>query len=453
MAYTIHIEGLEELKQKLSANVTEESVKEFLAKSAMEVEKNAKLNSPVDTGRLRASINNKVEIGPSRARAIIGTNVTYACVVGGHHPVYEPIMGTSARIGTYPYNAVLSKDGEPHTLIAKHKFYKPEITAISIQTRKERNPLIITVDHLVLILRDGKVLWEQSQLLKQSDMVFGKRSHNAILDNSNKVSYLCFCGTIFWVNKYDLNNRDPKYCSCECRHKYGTHALNKGMHWELSEETKNKHRGSNNSQWRDGSCLKPYDYNFNGNLKDQVKQRDGFQCQECQSPFDLIVHHRDWNKMNSNFDNLITVCRSCHGKLNRQDCELPDVNLSVFIPKPILRIDYKTIKRDGKGNIPFLYDLTVSNENSFMVSGMIIHNSFVEFGTSPHFPPLAAMQPWARRHGFPPGNAGAYLVARAIAQHGTKGRFYMKKGFEQSLNTINTLMRALGESIKMKLEK
>src|SRR3990167_4093527 len=157
MAYTIHVEGLEELKQKLSANVTEASVKEFLAKSAMEVEKNAKLNSPVDTGRLRASINNKVEIGTGRARAIIGTNVTYA-----------------------PYQ---------------------------------------------------------------------------------------------------------------------------------------------------------------------------------------------------------------------------------------------------------------------------------EFGTAPHFPPLAAMQPWARRHGFPPGNAGAYLVARAIAQHGTKGKFYMKKGFEQSLNTINTLMRALGESIKMKLEK
>lgn len=42
---------------------------------------------------------------------------------------------------------------------------------------------------------------------------------------------------------------------------------------------------------------------------------------------------------------------------------------------------------------------------------------FVHEGTRPHWPPLRALEGWARRHGFP----NAYLVARAISIKGTKG--------------------------------
>lgn len=58
------------------------------------------------------------------------------------------------------------------------------------------------------------------------------------------------------------------------------------------------------------------------------------------------------------------------------------------------------------------------------------YSSFVEFGTRPHFPPLSAMQPWARRHGFPTGKAGAFLVALAIARHGTRPRYMFKYALE-----------------------
>ena len=54
----------------------------------------------------------------------------------------------------------------------------------------------------------------------------------------------------------------------------------------------------------------------------------------------------------------------------------------------------------------------------------------VEDGSSPHFPPLSALQPWAVRHGFPPGSAGAFLVARAIAQRGTKGHHMLREGLK-----------------------
>lgn len=42
---------------------------------------------------------------------------------------------------------------------------------------------------------------------------------------------------------------------------------------------------------------------------------------------------------------------------------------------------------------------------------------FVHEGTRPHWPPIQALEGWAKRHGFP----NAYLVAKAIAMHGTKG--------------------------------
>lgn len=55
----------------------------------------------------------------------------------------------------------------------------------------------------------------------------------------------------------------------------------------------------------------------------------------------------------------------------------------------------------------------------------------VEEGRRPHWPPLAALQPWARRHGFPAGRAGAFLVARAIAARGTKARHMFRDGFRE----------------------
>lgn len=47
---------------------------------------------------------------------------------------------------------------------------------------------------------------------------------------------------------------------------------------------------------------------------------------------------------------------------------------------------------------------------------------FVHEGTRPHFPPLEAIEPWARRHGVEP-----FLVARAIAQRGTEPKKYLEE--------------------------
>jgi hypothetical protein len=57
----------------------------------------------------------------------------------------------------------------------------------------------------------------------------------------------------------------------------------------------------------------------------------------------------------------------------------------------------------------------------------------VEFGSKPHFPPIAAIQRWVHLKGLASSEAEeksiAFAIARKIAARGTVGRFYLTKGY------------------------
>lgn len=42
----------------------------------------------------------------------------------------------------------------------------------------------------------------------------------------------------------------------------------------------------------------------------------GEQCEICGSPSDIIAHHIDGDRTNNAIENLVPVCRSCHGKIH-----------------------------------------------------------------------------------------------------------------------------------------
>jgi len=71
---------------------------------------------------------------------------------------------------------------------------------------------------------------------------------------------------------------------------------------------------------------------------------------------------------------------------------------------------------------------------------------FVEYDTRPHFPPPAALESWAHRHGF----SNVFIVCRKIARRGTKGKKMLTTALEESKEKINSMMAELGESIKGK---
>jgi endogenous inhibitor of DNA gyrase (YacG/DUF329 family) len=91
----------------------------------------------------------------------------------------------------------------------------------------------------------------------------------------------------------------------------------------ISFETRNKMSLSRlkekNPNWRGGIQYEPYSAEFNDTLKELIRQRDGYKCQMCgvsqmECIKKLSIHHIDYNKLNSNPKNLISLCEGCHTK-------------------------------------------------------------------------------------------------------------------------------------------
>ena len=123
---------------------------------------------------------------------------------------------------------------------------------------------------------------------------------NSMHWKGGKVKKECvICGKIFYVDVFRKNG--AKNCSRECSKKYQI--------------------GENTANWRGGKSFEPYIPTFTKRLKKQIRKRDNYTCQECnmnekQLGYNLAVHHIDYDKKNSNLDNLISLCRSCHSQTN-----------------------------------------------------------------------------------------------------------------------------------------
>ena len=92
-----------------------------------------------------------------------------------------------------------------------------------------------------------------------------------------------------------------------------------------SKKTKEKMRltklGKNNPNWIEDRSLFIYPDDWTDILRESIRQRDNYVCQECGTHQDeldkkLDVHHIDYDKDNCNPTNLITLCRKCHIKTN-----------------------------------------------------------------------------------------------------------------------------------------
>ena len=73
------------------------------------------------------------------------------------------------------------------------------------------------------------------------------------------------------------------------------------------------------------------------------------------------------------------------------------------------------------------------------------YGPYVEFGTKPHFPPPAALEGWARRHGI---SGGGYVVARKIAIKGTKAQPYMTPAAEDGAGFVRRQVPVLAAEVE-----
>lgn len=90
----------------------------------------------------------------------------------------------------------------------------------------------------------------------------------------------------------------------------GKEPWNKGITFEQI-------RGDNHWNWKGGISGKGYTEEWTNKLRDSIRARDNYACQECgllqsELEYKLDVHHISENKNDNNPDSLITLCRSCH---------------------------------------------------------------------------------------------------------------------------------------------
>ena len=117
------------------------------------------------------------------------------------------------------------------------------------------------------------------------------------------------CGKEFYIRASRINQGRGKNCSLKCRHEYQRLII----------------AGNKNPNWKGGitsETLKRCNEYFWKRLRKIIYKRDNWTCQECgkKCHTDIQCHHKVPYRISKNdsMNNLITLCKSCHIKIERQ---------------------------------------------------------------------------------------------------------------------------------------
>lgn len=92
----------------------------------------------------------------------------------------------------------------------------------------------------------------------------------------------------------------------------------------ISKAVRGKNNSKNNGNYIHGNARKKYIGGWNKLLRESIRQRDNYTCQECnksqkENGRKLCVHHIDYDKNNHKPLNLISLCGACHAKTTIKD--------------------------------------------------------------------------------------------------------------------------------------
>ncbi len=111
MDITIQVTGWDELVKKVNdPALLGEPMRGFFNNSTLTIQRNVQTLTPVDTGRLRASVTSLVDTAPLPQYGEVGTNVFYGPFVENgnrpHYPLTGAMTGWAARPGMNVYALV-----------------------------------------------------------------------------------------------------------------------------------------------------------------------------------------------------------------------------------------------------------------------------------------------------------------------------------------------------------
>ncbi len=163
---------------------------------------------------------------------------------------------------------------------------------------------------------------------KISDAMKGKKhsaEHNRKVSESKKgkpnpkISKLLKGKTLSEQHKRNISLATRGKIKTEKTKEKISHTL-KGRHLSPNTEFKKGHK----INWQGGISFYPYPEDWTDDLKESIRKRDEYVCQECGIHQDelkgrlkkLDIHHINYDKDNLNPENLISLCRGCHIKTN-----------------------------------------------------------------------------------------------------------------------------------------
>jgi hypothetical protein len=151
------------------------------------------------------------------------------------------------------------------------------------------------------------------------------KNHPCHIDGrKTKQHYCIICGAKISYNGWRKNEKCRK-----CSHpKITNHCIGCGIEISRNEYERclscSKKGELNNNYVKDRSLIE-YTLEWNGQLKESIRKRDDYKCQNCGMTEEehlivwgqvLHVHHIDYNKKNCQEDNLITTCLQCNIRAN-----------------------------------------------------------------------------------------------------------------------------------------
>jgi hypothetical protein len=337
----------------------------------------------------------------------------------GHKPIGRIKVG----------DKVLSQDGRFHTVTASNAFpatKKPNLVDLKVHYRAGRNhELTLTSDHKVLVYRDGRNKWIPAGQLRISDQLYAriKTPHN----KGQGITHACLnCKTVH-------RGQGESFCSMKCRDIYWSilgnnphvgqkrseasrgamsvaamrrftespfshpnHLMAKtGYKTSIERQVEGWFKGLGveyHHQFRIGKHWADFYvpawhtiFECDGSYwhKDQARDiaRDE-QLIKAAPPELRIVHIHFFDPRHSP---LLTQKPLRHVSYVAVNPNMNSyVNLETFKPTRLVSITPRTYERTPGHKSALLYDLTVEGMHSFFANGVLVSNSYVEFGTAPH---------------------------------------------------------------------
>ncbi|NOY53505.1 MAG: FAD-dependent thymidylate synthase [Deltaproteobacteria bacterium] len=175
------------------------------------------------------------------------------------------------------------------------------------------------------------------------------------------------------------------------------HRPRTGYHWTLNRKRTPEERrrlseqmkGLGNPQWKGGITREAVRLRkeISPELRRSIYERDGFKCKLCQKTGgQLTLHHKiplyaDKTK-NTAPENLVTLCRECHRKVNNNENEYAGLFDTAPVPYHSRSNGcYRTVKWEEiesitpKG-IEETYDIAMDGpHHNFVANGFVVHNS------------------------------------------------------------------------------